>query len=216
MYTAQAIASGNISRPRANPVSPELTSRNSNTVLQSLFRILSPLLGGLLMTGIASAAPQSDKQILGLHEHVRIVDLGVELKAKLDTGATTSSLSARNIQRFKRDGESWVRFQLAYDKAPKQVYELPLARVSRIKRRADDFDPEEEKTYSARPVIELTLHVGKRQQAVEVNLTDRSAFKYPFLLGASGLEALGIIVDPALRLTAGKPVLPNTDNRLSE
>lgn len=175
-------------------------------MFQSLLRILFPMLGGLLVTGTIHAAPMpEDKQIFGLHEQVYLADLGVSLDAKLDTGATTSSLSARNIQRFKRDGESWVRFQLAWDKAPEQVYELPVARVARIKRRADDFDPEEEKTYSARPVIQLTLLIGERQQQIEVNLTDRSAFKYPFLLGARGLKALGGIVDPGVSMTAGKP-----------
>ncbi len=185
-------------------------------MLQSLLRILFPLLGGLLMTGTINAAPMAEKQIFGLHEQVYLADLGVGLNAKLDTGATTSSLSARNIKRFKRDGESWVRFQLAWDKAPEQVYELPIARISRIKRRADDFDPEEEKTYSSRPVVELTLHIGQRQQQIEVNLTDRSAFKYPFLLGAGGLKALGAIVDPALSMTAGKPQSTPSDHSLSE
>lgn len=185
-------------------------------MLQSLFRILFPLVGGLLMTGIAQASTPTSKQIFGLHEHVYLAELDTGLKAKLDTGAATSSLSARNIQRFKRDGESWVRFQLAFDKAPEHYFELPIARVSRIKRRADDFDPEEEKTYSARPVINLTLHIGDRHELIEVNLTDRSAFKYPFLLGASGLEALGGIVDPSLRITAGQPVQSQSNNSPSE
>lgn len=185
-------------------------------MFQSFSRILLPLLGGLFMTSVINAAPYANKQIFGLHEQVYLSDLGVGLKAKLDTGATTSSLSARNIQHFKRDGESWVRFQLAFDTAPEQAYELPIARVSRIKRRADDFDPEEEKTYSARPVINLTLHIGERQQQIEVNLTDRSAFKYPFLLGARGLKSLGGIVDPDLSMTAGEPILKHSDLSLSE
>lgn len=185
-------------------------------MFQSLLRILLPLLGGLFMTSAIHAATYVNKQIFGLHEQVYLSDLGIGLKAKLDTGATTSSLSARNIQRFKRDGEPWVRFQLAFDTAPKQVYELPIARVSRIKRRADDFDPEEEKPYSARPVINLTVHIGNRQQQIEVNLTDRSAFKYPFLLGARGLKSLGGIVDPGLSMTAGEPILNHSDPSLSE
>lgn len=183
---------------------------------QSFLRILFPLFGGLFMISLASAEPYGDKQIFGLHEQVYLPELGVSLAAKLDTGATTSSLSARNIKRFKRDGESWVRFQLAWDKAPEQVYELPLTRISRIKRRADDVDPEEEKTYSARPVVELTVHMGSRQQRIEVNLTDRSAFKYPFLLGARGLKGLGAVVDPSQSLTAGKPDLSQPAPDLSE
>lgn len=176
-------------------------------MFQRLSRILSPLLGGLLMTSMACASPYTEKQIFGLQEHVYLSELGVELPAKLDTGATTSSLSAHNIKRFKRDGESWVRFQLAYKNAPEQFFEYPLARTSRIKRRADDVDLDLEQSYSSRPVIELRLHLGQRQQLIEVNLTDRSNFKYPFLLGATGLKALGGIVDPAVSQTAGKPDL---------
>lgn len=168
------------------------------------------------MSSLVYADTPANKQIFGLHEHVFINELGVGLKAKLDTGATTSSLSAHNIQRFKRDGESWVRFQLAYKNAPAQTYELPLARISRIKRRADDFDPEEEKAYSARPVVELSLRMGQRQQLIEVNLTDRSAFKYPFLLGARGLKGLGAVVDPSLSLTVGKPDLSQPALDLTE
>src|SRR5690606_39784004 len=84
--------------------------------------------------------------------------------AKLDTGAQTASLSARDVTRFKRGGESWVRFYLALDSAHTHPIERPLARISKIKRRAGDFDPEEEKTYTARPVIELDLCMGKAKR----------------------------------------------------
>lgn len=154
----------------------------------------------------ASAAPlPEDKQLYGLHEHVHLKELGLTLKAKLDTGATTSSLSAKNIEHFKRGGEPWVRFELAHKSATQRKFELPLSRVSRIKRRVDDFDPAEEKAYSTRPVVLVTVQLGERQQAIEVNLTDRSAFIYPFLLGNRGLKALGAVVDPSQRLTAGQP-----------
>lgn len=46
----------------------------------------------------------------GLNEYARPGDLDLEVAAKLDTGAKTASLSARDIKRFKRNGESWVRF----------------------------------------------------------------------------------------------------------
>jgi hypothetical protein len=71
----------------------------------------------------------------------RLGDLDLEVAAKLDTGAKTASLSARDIKRFKRNGESWVRFYLAIDAAHSHPIERPLARVSKIKRRAGDYDP---------------------------------------------------------------------------
>jgi hypothetical protein len=52
-------------------------------------------------------------------------DIDLEVAAKLDTGAKTASLSARDIKRFKRNGESWVRFYLAIDAAHSHPIERP-------------------------------------------------------------------------------------------
>ena len=49
--------------------------------------------------------------VIGLREWINLPELGmVGLRAKIDTGASTSSLHASDIQPFDRDGESWVRF----------------------------------------------------------------------------------------------------------
>ncbi|MCY1267465.1 hypothetical protein D3C76_718220 [compost metagenome] len=159
----------------------------------------------LLAFLVSGAAHSAGKTVYGLNEYARIDALGVELAAKLDTGAKTASLSARDIQRFKRDGETWVRFHLATDDADSQAIERPLARISKIKRRHGDFDPDEEKTYTARPVIELDVCMGKVRRAIEVNLTDRSAFQYPLLIGSDALKRFGALVDPSLKYAAGKP-----------
>ena len=50
--------------------------------------------------------------------------------------------------------------------------ERPLARISKIKRRAGDFDPEEGKTYTARPVIELQVCMGKALRTIDKNGID--------------------------------------------
>lgn len=149
------------------------------------------------------------KTVYGLNEHVALPDFDLELPAKLDTGAQTASLSARDIERFKRDGESWVRFYLAIDEAHAHPIERPLTRISRIKRRAGDFDPEEDKTYTARPVIELQMCMGTALRNIEVNLTDRSAFQYPLLIGSDALTRFGALIDPSLTYVAGKPGCTN-------
>ncbi len=147
----------------------------------------------------------NNNTIYGLNEYVGLPDFGLEVEAKLDTGAQTASLSARDIERFKRGGELWVRFYLALDDAHSHPIERPLTRISKIKRRAGDFDPEEEKTYTARPVIELDLCMGKAKRTIEVNLTDRSAFQYPLLIGSDALTRFGALVDPGRTFTAGTP-----------
>lgn len=146
-----------------------------------------------------------EKTIYGLNEYVRLFGLDLKLAAKLDTGAKTASLSARDIQRFKRDGDTWVRFYLAIDEAHSSPIERPLARISKIKRRAGDYDPQEEKTYTARPVIEMDVCMGNTLRTIEVNLTDRSAFQYPLLVGSEALKRFSALVDPSLKYAAGKP-----------
>jgi hypothetical protein len=156
----------------------------------------------LLASGLSLAA---EKTVYGLNEYVRLFDLDLKLAAKLDTGAKTASLSARDIKRFKRDGETWVRFYLAIDEAHSSPIERPLARISKIKRRAGDYDPEEGKTYTARPVIEMDVCMGNSLRTIEVNLTDRSAFQYPLLIGSDALTRFSALVDPSLKYAAGKP-----------
>ena len=159
----------------------------------------------LCLTLLPALGQAAGKTVYGLNEYARLGDLDLEVAAKLDTGAKTASLSARDIKRFKRDGETWVRFYLATDTADSQPIEKPLARISKIKRRHGDYDPDEGKAYTARPVIELQLCMGKALRTIEVNLTDRSAFQYPLLIGSDALKRFGALVDPSLKYAAGKP-----------
>ncbi|MCF5522584.1 ATP-dependent zinc protease, partial [Pseudomonas syringae] len=143
---------------------------------------------------LPAMALAASKTVYGLNEYARLTDIDVEVPAKLDTGAKTASLSARDIKHFKRNGESWVRFYLAIDSKHIHPIERPLARVSKIKRRADDLDPDEENKFSSRPVISLAICMGEVLRTIEVNCTDRSGFQHPLLIGSEALcrfDALG-------------------------
>lgn len=164
----------------------------------------------------ALATPTS-QTIYGLHEQVQILDPALALSAKLDTGAQTASLSATQIQRFRRDGEPWVRFVLAAKGASSEPIERPLARISKIKRRAGDYDPEQDgKTYTARPVIELDICMGEARRTIEVNLTDRSAFEFPLLIGSDALTHFNALIDPSRTYAAGQPRCPSTTANAAE
>jgi hypothetical protein len=166
---------------------------------------LAPFLLLLSLCGLPALSQAADKTVYGLNEYARLVDIDLEVAAKLDTGAKTASLSARDIKRFKRNGESWVRFYLAIDAAHSHPIERPLARVSKIKRRAGDYNPDEGKAYTSRPVIALNICMGTALRSIEVNLTDRSAFQYPLLIGSEALKHFDALVDPSLKYAAGKP-----------
>ena len=176
---------------------------------------LTPFLLLLSLCGLPALSQAADKTVYGLNEYARLVDIDLEVAAKLDTGAKTASLSARDIKRFKRNGESWVRFYLAIDAAHSHPIERPLARVSKIKRRAGDYNPDEGKAYTSRPVIALNICMGTALRSIEVNLTDRSAFQYPLLIGSEALKRFDALVDPSLKYAVGKPAC-TTDAHTAE
>ena len=52
----------------------------------------------------------SGKQVVGALERVYFDKLNFSLEARIDTGATTSSLGVTDVQKFERDGNDWVSF----------------------------------------------------------------------------------------------------------
>lgn len=159
-----------------------------------------------LLSLLALPAMAADPTLYGRYENIKVPEVGETFKAKMDTGAVTASLSAKDIELFKRDGEQWVRFRLATEGASNKVFEHKLARISKIKGRADEDDEDEGGVEAAkRPVIELQMCLGKEQRTVEVNLVDRSHFNYPLLIGAKALREFDAAVNPARRYTADKP-----------
>lgn len=163
----------------------------------------------LLLAAAISLPTMANQQpnLYGRYELIKLPALGQTLKAKMDTGAMTASLSARDIERFERDGADWVRFRLAVDGAGDTLYEHPLVRIAEIKTRSEELagQPMTTATASQRPVIEMPVCLGDVERTIEVNLTDRSTFNYPLLIGASALRDFGAAVNPAERYTRDQP-----------
>ncbi|QVM97148.1 ATP-dependent zinc protease [Pseudomonas sp. SORT22] len=159
-----------------------------------------------LLSLLALPALAAEPTLYGRYEYIKLPEVGGQtFKAKMDTGALTASLSAKDIETFTRDGEEWVRFRVATKDADGKVYEHKLARISKIKNRADEDEDGEGAEISKRPVVDLELCLGDVKRTVEVNLTDRSSFNYPLLIGAKALREFKAAVNPARRFTADKP-----------
>ena len=164
--------------------------------MKSVLAVLS-----LLALPVMAAEPT----LYGRYEYIKLPEIGETLKAKMDTGALTASLSAKNIKTFTRDGDEWVSFQLATEGASSKVYEHKVSRISKINSRADEDEDKDEAVSAKRPVVDLEMCLGNVKRTVEVNLTDRSSFNYPLLIGAKALREFGAAVNPARRYTADKP-----------
>lgn len=141
----------------------------------------------------AQAEVDTHKQIYGYIEDVRVMELERNMRGKLDTGATTSSIDAREIEKFEKDDEDWVRFTVVNrDTEERQVLEEPVTRIVHIKRHGKDSQE--------RYVVELDLCIGDRLITEEVSLTNREKWNYPLLVGRNHLAG-HVLVDSAVKDT---------------
>jgi hypothetical protein len=151
-------------------------------------------------------------QIFGLSEYVYIEELGVGYKAKIDTGADSASINAINaqVEKVSGEGDDIVHFDLVLPDETLRSVSLPLSKHIRIKRRASDYN-EDEKDYTRRPVLELTLCIGGDSHKVEVNLADRRQFSKPMLVGSEPLIAFNALVDPSKKYLQEKALCAKQD-----
>ena len=98
-----------------------------------------------------------------------------------------------------------VCFGVATEKADDPLFEQPLARISEIKSRAEEQGAASSPAPVKRPVVDMQLCLGNQLRTVEVNLTDRSHFDYPLLIGTSALREFDVAINPAQRYTANQP-----------
>ncbi|HDZ46784.1 hypothetical protein LCGC14_0121130 [marine sediment metagenome] len=131
------------------------------------------------------------KTLVGRSEWVGFPGVGTYLQARVDSGANTSSLSAKDITRFERDGEDWVRFKLALNEDDVVVesqrdewIEAPIERRVRILQASGE---------ESRPVISLLMTLGPISENVEFTLNDRTHLVYPVLLGRRFLMDIALI-----------------------
>lgn len=127
------------------------------------------------------------KLVVGEVEPFYLLEPGLVYRARIDSGATTSSLHASRIQRFERDGEDWVRFDILDPQSNQPItLERPLSRHARIMQAGRE---EAER----RAVVELPFMIGDQRQRAEFTLSDRSHLTYPVLIGRNVLRDLMLI-----------------------
>jgi hypothetical protein len=152
------------------------------------------LASGLTFADTEVRNKQKTLTTAGWLENIILQPWNIKLRAKLDTGAQTSSLHALDIERFKQDGDYWIRFHVEnpVDGHALKPIELPLIRDVKIKKHKQKA--------TTRPVVKMTFCLNGQIFSSEFNLVDRSKFNYPVLLGRSMLQQ-GIIIDPATTFT---------------
>jgi hypothetical protein len=144
--------------------------------------------------------------LLGWREWLSLPELGIAaIKAKLDTGARTSSLHIDTLETFESDGRTWLRFRVAATSrrhAPPIQCEAPA--IGR--RSVTDSGGHSSQRWFIRTHIDL----GGIGFEAEINLTNRRNMLFPMLLGRSALArplpGKRFLLDPALSYCCGRPV----------
>jgi len=153
---------------------------------------------GLLLIGFV--LPTYAKSMYGYVEKVTLSD-DLMVKAKLDTGALSASLSANHIHYFSKGGKRYVRFDIpGLDR--KMTLTRPLLKFVKIKARSGEKKEGIFNFAIKRPLVPMTLTLGGVTKTIDVNLANRSRFNYPLLLGRNALIAFDAVVDPAKAFTA--------------
>ncbi len=155
----------------------------------------------LLLIGSAGAFAASDKTndrtIVGEVEDVILMPWGIKLPARIDTGAAFSSLDARDM----KVEAGFAEFRLAKKYGGLNL-RLPI--VERLTIRSSEVSEE-------RPIVEVEFCIGPKRIRTRVNLNDRSAVRYPVLIGRNTLKE-NFIVD-CMQERCSPPVCPEVTKK---
>ena len=128
------------------------------------------------------------KVIVGQVERFYLAGPGLVYKARIDSGAETSSIYGRNIEQFERDGNNWVRFEVPVPGTEDDwvTMEKEISRTVKIIQASSD-DSEK------RAVVKLQFAIGDHQQVAEFTLADRGNLTYDVLVGRNILRDVMLI-----------------------
>jgi hypothetical protein len=138
--------------------------------------------------------------LIGWREWVALPDLGIDrIKAKVDTGARTSSLHASAVEEFDKDGVTWVRFD---------VHPLQRSKGRRVSTAAAVLEYRSVRSSSGaasiRPVILTRITLLGITYEVELTLAQRDQMGFRMLLGREAFRRR-FLVDAGNSFYGDKP-----------
>ena len=147
-----------------------------------------------------SSSRRADRPVLGWREWVGLPHWGItHLKAKVDTGARTSSLHTFDLEWFERDGKPWVRFEIhpwQRSTVDAVVAEAAVESTRDIRSSSGEIDH--------RPVVRAPLFIAGRDVDAEITLTRRDEMGFRMLIGREALRGR-FLVDPGVSYRGGRP-----------
>ncbi len=138
-------------------------------------------------------------EVIGWREWVGLPDLKVKaIKAKVDTGARSSSLHVTKLKTFEREGRTWVSFTV-----------LPVQRkgLKAVEAEAEVLEFRSVRSSSGkadqRPVIKTRVRLLGKVWRVEMTLANRDEMGFRMLLGREAFRRR-FLVDAGSSYYGGK------------
>lgn len=126
----------------------------------------------------------AEKKIIGWREWVSLPGLGIDkIKAKVDTGARTSSLHAFDMEIYRKNRQDFVKFYVHPEQRSSKGETLCRAKVLEY-RKVKSSNGQTQK----RPVILTSVELFNEQWEIEVTLTNRDAMGFRMLLGRESIR----------------------------
>lgn len=129
------------------------------------------------------------KEVIGWREWIQLPELKVKrIKAKVDTGARTSSLHAFDLTYFRKSGREYVKFKIKPDQRSSKTYVNCTAKVIE-QRRIKSSNGQTE----LRPVILTPIRMMGQEWPIEITLTNRDEMGFRMLLGRECFKSRFIV-----------------------
>lgn len=139
------------------------------------------------------------RPVVGWREWVALTELSdVRIKAKIDTGARTSSLHAFNLELHTDSDKTVATFQihpLQRSRKLVQSVEIDVVEFRDVRSSTGHIE--------RRPVIRTPMAIGEHCFDIDITLTSRDAMGFRMLLGRAALRRR-FLVDPASSYQQGK------------
>ncbi|MFG0263373.1 MAG: ATP-dependent zinc protease [Novipirellula sp. JB048] len=141
-----------------------------------------------------------DRWIIGWREWVSLPGLGIRhIKAKIDTGARSSSLHAFNIETFTANGVEMVRFEVHPQQrsdAKTVACQAPIHDIRKVRSSSGEA--------SKRIFILTEVHWLETTWQVELTLANRHKMGFRMLLGREAVRGR-MLVEPGRSYFGGRP-----------
>ena len=135
---------------------------------------------------MAHSGGELQKSVVGQVETIKVHELDMDFKARIDTGAATTSIHATDIKVIGEESDSMrdnlgetVMFTSVNENGEKATYKGKIIKVSKI-RNAQGVE--------RRYAVKMDLGWNGEHKRVAVNLRDRSKLEYKLLIGRNWLS----------------------------